>query len=64
MLTRRHFIATGAAITAFGAHPAFAQEAVEPVPAAPADPLAPTLVTLAGAVAANEIHMDPNTFRL
>jgi lipoprotein-anchoring transpeptidase ErfK/SrfK len=67
MLTRRHFIATGAAITAFGAHPAFAQEAVAPAveaPVVPADPLAPTLVTLAGALAANEIHMDPNTFRL
>ena len=67
MLTRRHFIATGAAITAFSAHPAFAQEAAAPAPEAPvvpANPLAPTLVTLAGAVAANEIHMDPNTFRL
>jgi lipoprotein-anchoring transpeptidase ErfK/SrfK len=65
MLTRRHFIATGAAITAFATHPAFAQEAVEPAPVAvPTNPLAPTLVTLAGAIPANEIHMDPNTFRL
>ncbi|MFT4917067.1 MAG: lipoprotein-anchoring transpeptidase ErfK/SrfK [Yoonia sp.] len=67
MLTRRHFIATGAAITAFAAHPAFSQEAEVPAPEAPiipADPLAPTLVTLAGVVPVNEIHMDPNTFRL
>ncbi len=65
MLTRRHFIATGAAISALASHPAFAQEVAEPVSAGvPADPLAPTLVTLAGPVAANEIHMDPNIFRL
>lgn len=65
MLTRRHFISTGAAITAFAAHPAFAQEAAVPAaPVVPADPLAPTFVNLAGEVAPNEIHMDPNTFRL
>lgn len=65
MLTRRHFISTGAAMSIFAAHPAFAQEAVEPaLPVEPADPLAPTLVTLAGAIPANQIHMDPNTYRL
>ncbi|MEJ6399197.1 L,D-transpeptidase [Yoonia sp. 208BN28-4] len=65
MLTRRHFIATGAFSSILAAHPAFAQEAVEPAPSAePADPLAPTQVTLAGAIPANQIHMDPNTFRL
>lgn len=65
MLTRRHFIATGALTSVFAAHPAFAQEAVVPAAAAvPTDPLAPTLVTLAGEIPANEIHMDPNTFRL
>ena len=65
MLTRRHFIATGAALYGLAANPAFAQ-AVEPPAASaePADPQAPTLVTLAGTVAANEIHMDPNIFRL
>lgn len=65
MLTRRHFIATGAAVSALGVHPAFAQDVAAPVePAAPIDPLAPTPVTLAGVVPANEIHMDPNIFRL
>jgi lipoprotein-anchoring transpeptidase ErfK/SrfK len=65
MLTRRHFIATGAALSGLAAHPAFAQEAAEPAAdAVPANPLAPTRVTLAGAIPANEIHMDPNTFRL
>jgi len=66
MLTRRHFIATGAAFSGLAAHPAFAVDAQEPAVAVEpvADPLAPTLVTLAGVVAPNEIHMDPNTFRL
>lgn len=65
MLTRRHFIATGAVFTALAAHPAFAQDVAEPVaPVEPVDPLAPTFVTLAGEVPANEIHMDPNIFRL
>lgn len=65
MLTRRHFIATGAAISALWTHPAFAQDVAAPVESVvPADPLAPTPVTLAGAVPANEIHMDPNIFRL
>lgn len=65
MLTRRHFIATGAAISALGAHPAFAQEVAAPAASVvPADPLAPTPVTLVGVLPANEIHMDPNIFRL
>ena len=65
MLTRRHFIASGAALSVFAAHPAFAQEAIAPAPPIePADPLAPTQVTLAGPIPANEIHMDPNTYRL
>jgi lipoprotein-anchoring transpeptidase ErfK/SrfK len=65
MLTRRHFIMTGSAIGILAAHPAFAQEAEQPAPTAdPVNPLAPTLVTLAGEIPANEIHMDPNTFRL
>jgi len=57
-LTRRHFIATGAAF--LGATPLVAQTA----PQAAQNPNAPAMVRLAVPLAPNEIHVDPNFFYL
>ncbi len=56
MLTRRHFIATSTAISAFGISSASAAE--------PVDNLIPHEVKLRTRLPAGEIHLDPNQFGL